>query len=110
MKIKNVNLEWYVLRWDSNSKKVVNYNILEWRKEDIAKEVRSGRVYNKSILREYLKTTLMYDYWSKTECEFFVSDLHSDECCEKVDIWRQIEPNLNNIVDYVNIKMDLKFE
>lgn len=110
MKIKNVNLEWYVLRWDSNSKKVVNYNILEWRKEDIAKEVRSGRVYNKSILREYLKTTLMYDYWSKTECEFFVSDLHSDECCEKVDIWRQIEPNLNNIVDYVNTKMDLKFE
>ena len=107
MKVKNV--EWYVLRWDSNSKKVINYNILEWRKEDIAKEVRSGRVYNKSILREYLKTTFMYDYWSKTECEFFISDLHGDEY-EKIDIWRQIEPNLDLIVDYVNAKMDLKFE
>lgn len=109
MKIKNVDLKWYVLRWDSNSKKVINYNILEWRKEDIAKEVRSGRVYNKSILREYLKTTFMYDYWSKTECEFFISDLHGDEY-EKIDIWRQIEPNLDLIVDYVNAKMDLKFE
>ena len=109
MKIKNIKLEWYVLRWDSNSKKVVNYNILEWRKEDIAKEVKSGRVYNKSILREYLKTAFMYDYWSKTECEFFISDLNGNDY-EKIDIWRQIEPNLNNIVEYINTKMDLKFE
>lgn len=109
MKIKNVDLKWYVLRWDFNSKKVIDYNILQWRKEDIAKEVRSGRVYNKSILREYLKTIFIYDYWSKTEYEFFVSDLHGNDY-EKVDVWRQIEPNLNNIVEYVNTKMDLKFK
>ena len=28
MKLKNVNLEWNVLMWDSNKKKVVNYNVL----------------------------------------------------------------------------------
>ena len=109
MKVKNVNLEWYVLRWDSNAKKVMNYNILQWRKEDIAKEVRSGHVYNKSILREYLKTVFMYEYWSKTECEFYISDLHGNDY-EKIDIWRQIEPNLDRIVEYVNEKMELKFE
>jgi thymidylate synthase len=109
MKIKNSNLKWYVLRWDSNTKKVVNYNILSDIADDLAREVRSKRVYNKSILREYLKTVFMYSYWSKTECEFFVSDLHGNEY-EKIDIWRQIEPNLNNIVEYVNTKMDLKFE
>ena len=109
MKVKNVNLEWYVLRWDSNAKKVMNYNILQWRKEDIAKEVRSGRVYNKSILREYLKTVFMYEYWSKTECEFYISDLHGNDY-EKIDIWRQIEPNLDRIAEYVNEKMELKFE
>lgn len=109
MKVKNVNLEWYVLRWDFNSKKVINYNILQWRKEDIANEVRRKRIYNKSILREYLKTTFMYDYWSKTECEFYISDLHGDEY-EKIDIWRQIEPNLDLIVEYVNSKMELGLE
>ena len=109
MKVKKVNLEWYVLKWDFNSKKVVNYNILQWLKEDIANEVRLKRVYNKSILREYLKTQLMYHYWSKAEHEFYISDLHGDDY-EKIDIWRQIEPNLNNMVDYVNLKMDLKFE
>lgn len=109
MKIKNSNLEWYVLRWDFNNKKVVNYNILEGLAEDIAREVRSKSLYDKSILKEYLKTVFMYNYWSKTECEFFVSDLHGDDY-EKIDMWRQIEPNLDRIVDYVNQKMELKFE
>lgn len=109
MKTKNVKLEWYVLKWDSNQKKVVNYNILEWILEDLAKEVRSKHIYNKSILREYLKTQFMYCYWSKTECEFYVSDLHGDDY-EKIDIWRQIEPNLNQIVEYVNTQCDLKFK
>lgn len=109
MKTKNVKLEWYVLKWDFNQKKVVNYNILEWILEDLAREVRSKRVYNKSILREYLKTQFMYYYWSKTECEFYVSDLHGDDY-KKIDIWRQIEPNLNRIVEYVNTQCDLKFE
>ena len=61
MKVKNVNLEWYVLRWDVNAKKVVNYNILQWTKEDIANEVRKKSIHNKSILSEYLKTVFMYD-------------------------------------------------
>ena len=54
MKVKNVNLEWYVLRWDFNTKKVINYNILQWRKEDIANEVRRKSIHNKNILRVYL--------------------------------------------------------
>ena len=109
MKIKNVNLEWYVLRWDGSKKKVVNYNILQWLKEDIANEVRLKHIYDKSILKEYLKTHFLYNYWSKTECEFYISDLHGDQY-EKVDIWKQIEPNLNLIVDYVNNKMELNFK
>lgn len=109
MKVKNVNLEWYVLKWDFNSKKVVNYNILQWLKEDIANEVRLKHICNKNMLQEYLKRQFMYYYWSKTESEFFISDLHGDDY-EKVDIWRQIEPNLNHIVEYVDKSMDLKFE
>lgn len=109
MKIKNSNLKWYVLQWGSNEHKVKSVNILAGRAEDIAREVRSGRVHNKSILREYLKTALMYDYWSKAECEFFVSDLCGMEY-EKVDIWKQLEPNLDIITDYVNSKMELELK
>lgn len=109
MKVKNVNLEWYVLKWDVNSKKVVNYNILQWLKEDVANEVRLKNIYNKNTLHDYLKRQFMYYYWSKAGCEFFIYDLHGNDY-EKVDIWRQIEPNLNHIVEYVDKSMDLKFE
>ena len=110
MKIKTSKLKWYVLDWDDNNKKVKPINILEGLAEELAKEVKSGRVHNKSILREYLKTTLMYDYWSKAECEFFISGLSSGNDGEKVDLWKQIEPNLDIITEYVNQKCDLNFK
>ena len=110
MKIKTSKLEWYVLDWDENNKKVKPINILKGLAEELAKEVKSGSVHNKSILREYLKTTLMYDYWSKAECEFFISGLSSGDDCEKVDLWKQIEPNLDIITEYVNQKCDLNFK
>lgn len=109
MKVKNNNLEWYVLYWDFNKKKVVNYNILAGITEDLSKEIKAKRVYNKSILREYLKTVFMYNYWSKAEYEFYISDLQGNDY-EKISIWRQIEPNLNRIVEYVNTQCNLKFE
>ena len=108
MKIKKSNLRWYVLQWDYNQNKVINVNILDGLVEDLTKEVRSGRVHNKSILKEYLKTYFIYYYHSKAECEFIVSDLCSRNH-EKIDMWKQIESNLDNIVEYINIKCDLKF-
>ena len=51
----------------------------------------------------------MYNYWSKSEYEFLISDIWGMDY-EKVDVWRQIEPNLNQIVEYVNSRMDLQFE
>lgn len=108
MRIKKSNLRWYVLDWDDNQNKVVSMNILDGLAEDLAREVRSGRVHNKSILREYLKTYFIYYYYSRAEYEFIVSDL-CNRNHEKIDIWKQIEPNLNNIVEYINIECDLKF-
>ena len=109
MKIKNVNLQWYVLEWDVNNKKIKPINILAGITEDLVREIKSGRVHNKSILREYLKTVFVYYYWSKAEHEMIVSDLFS-KYQEKIDVWKQIEPNLDLIVDYVNIKYDLKLK
>ena len=109
MRIKNSNLEWYVLRWDFNKKKIIDYNILHGVAEDLHKYVKKKKVYNRRTLKEYLKSHFMYYYWSKAECEFYISDLHGDDY-EKIDMWRQIQPNLDKIVDYVNIRCNLKFE
>lgn len=108
MKLKNNELEWYVLRWDVNIKGTTDYNIFAGLTEDLCKNLRAKKITNKNELKEYLKRKFMYYYWSKTECEMYISDLHGNDY-EKVDMWKQIKPNLNNIVDYVNTKYDLKF-
>lgn len=112
MKIKKSNLEWYVLRYDFNKKQVVNYNVMNGIAELVGKKVRSGAIYNKETLREFLKREFMHDYWCRTEHEILVSDLSSvlTTNAEKVDVWRQLEMNLDRIVEYVNMKCDLKLD
>ena len=109
MKIKQSNLEWYVMRWDFNLKTVVDYNILEGVAEDLHPIIKLKKIYNKVTLKEYLRKKFIYRYWSKAECEFYISDLYGNEFI-KIDMWRQIEPNLNAITDYINDKCELNFK
>lgn len=108
MKIKTANLEWYVMNYDFNSGTLKKYNVLTGIAEDLSKEVKRGKVNSLSTLKEYLRRVFMYHYWSRTEYEILVSDLSSRNV-EKVDIWYQLEMNLDRIVEYVNRACDLKF-
>lgn len=111
MKIKNVNLEWYAMRWDSNKKAVVKINVLFKMEEDIAKVVRKKEIKNREDLRFWLKNRLMYYFWCKSEMEIAVGGLFmkSMDDFKKVDVWSQIEPNLDRIVDYVIAEMKIEF-
>lgn len=109
MRVKKSNLEWYVLAHDFNSNKIVNYNVMTGIAKLLYKEVKAKRVYNKDTLKKFLKKEFMYSYWSKAEHEILVSGLSNYDITEKIDIWRQLEMNLDIIVEYVNIKCDLKY-
>lgn len=117
MKIKNVNLEWYAFRYDSNRHALVFTNVLYSMEEEIAKKIRKGKkdnwrpVYNYETFKEYIKGELMYHYWSKAEHEVVIYDLFdtNDERGEKHDIWWQLEPNLDRICEYIIREMDIKF-
>ena len=54
--IKKSNLEWYVLKYDFNEKQIVNYNVMNGIAELVCKKVRSGEIYNKETLKEFLKS------------------------------------------------------
>lgn len=110
MKIKNVNLEYYVMYHDFNSDKIKRINIFTNSLiEDIAKNIRNKKITNLLELQEYLKRDFMYHYWSKSEYEIAVGGLFSKhpEKFEKLDVWYQIEKNLPIIVNYVNQQMEL---
>lgn len=115
MKIKNVKLEWYAFRYDWNTHKLVFINVLEGMEEEIAKKVKKGEKDNWKPVTGYmsfkywLKSELMYYYWSKAEHEVEIYDLGDNKHGEKHDIWWQLEPNLDRICEYIINEMELKF-
>lgn len=100
-----MKLEYYVLAERNN--KIIRYNVLNNWEEDIKKAKK--KIKKKSELKEWLIKEFKYYYWSKTEHEIVVSGLFGKEF-EKIDIWYQLELNIDIITDYVWEKMKFKEE
>lgn len=105
-------LKWYVLSHDFNKKKIINYNVFGESFEKQLKKDRKKKFSNREELKEYLKHEFMYDYWCRAEHEIAVGGLFDKypEEFEKIDIFRQLEMNLDNITDYVIKEMKFKFK
>lgn len=111
MKIKNVDLKWYVLHYDFNKDEITNYNVLYGFAEIIGKNVKNKKIYDRDSLKEFLINEFRYHYWCRSEHEILVSGLHSksSENVKKIDVYHQLEMNLDRIVDYINTTCDLKY-
>lgn len=110
MKVKNKKLEWNVLRHDFNSNRIVTYNVFgDSFKEELYKKYRSKKITNLEELKECIKRHCMYYYWSKCEHEIAMGGLNSNypEEFEKIDVWHQLEINLDHIVQYVNSYLEM---
>lgn len=112
MKIKNVKLEWYVINEDFNQHKIVRVNIFNaYTPEYIAKRIKRDKIKTRAQLTETIKRILMNSYWCRAECEVLVKGLFADDDkTQKIDIWYQLEKNLDIIVDYIINKMQIKLE
>lgn len=115
MKVKNVKLEWNVLYWDINKHRVQTYNILNDKfKYDLYKQIKNKKITNYIELKDYIKRDCMYHYWSKSEYEMSIGPLWCTTLddlkqFEKVDVYKQIEINLDHIVQYIVNIMKIKF-
>lgn len=111
MKIKNVKLSWKVLNHDFNNDKITSYDIF-WNgsAEDIARRIKSRKLYDYETFKESMRTYFMHDFWSRSEYEIMVSGLHTRVEPEKIDVWYQIEMNFDLILEYIIYKMDIDFK
>ena len=103
MRVKNKKLEWYVLNYSCNKKKVVPYNIFYQDFIDgLYKEYKKKNILTKDDLKEYIKR-YCFNYMGRVEYEIMVGDLFDDiNKYEKIDVYTQIMMNIDRIVDYVN--------
>lgn len=108
MKIKNTNLKWYVLKYDTNERQIINYNVLGNRfVELLHKAVKKGKVNTYEELKRFIDCYFIYYYMSRAEHEILVGGLFAKDInsLEKIDIYNQLKPNLDNITKYVDSEL-----
>lgn len=113
MKYKSINLEWNVLNWDNNLKKVKSINILDDDlKTIIYKKIRSKKIKNYKELKEFLNRRFQYHYWSRCEYEIAIGSIFMKDIieAEKIDVYDQIKINLDRITEYIINKMEIEFK
>lgn len=99
----------------TNKNKVENYNIFSNDfKNNLYKKIKTKKITNYNELKEDVNKWAMYHYWSKTECEMAIGPLWFNKLedlkqFEKIDMYRQIEMNLDRIVEYIINTMQIKF-
>lgn len=108
MKVKNLNLTWNVLNYSWDDKKIVNYNIIRQDLIDkIVKKYRKKELKNIEELKQLIKGWAMYHYWSRYEYEILAGDFSEKPDLEKIDVYRQIEMNLDRLTEYISREMRL---
>ena len=96
-------LEWYVLNYDFNKKKIEYFNIFQhsYLVESL-KEYLSNDNFNYSDYIERVDKLLRYCFWSKREYEISVADAFETDISKlkKIDVYFQLKPNIEKIAEY----------
>lgn len=116
MRIKrNKDLKWYAFYQDFNSDKLTFTNVLGRDfAEELLKRFKSKREYYRIDSYETLKDAvisyLRWRYSSKSEYEVIVSNWGGRDFEQKIDIWFQLEPNIDRICEYIISELKLEFK
>lgn len=92
------DLVWNVFIYDFNENKIKTYNIFyKGFLEDFKKYL-----INETSCKNAIKKWAKYNYWSKSEYEIFIcGNSKKENNFKKIDIYNQIEINLDRITEYV---------
>lgn len=107
-------MEWYVLNYNFNLKKIEPINIFNYGNllEEI-KEIYKEYIERKEDIEFFenkINSQLLYYFWSRREYEISVGDLFEKdlEKYEKIDVYYQIKMNFKAFIEYLlnNISID----
>lgn len=103
-------LEWYVLKVRRNQ--IDKYNVLAGYEDELRKARRKKEIVDRESLKLWLLGEFRCRFWCRAEHEMLVGDCWIKDLNElmKIDVYSQLEINIDNITDYVMRKMNFKFE
>lgn len=100
-------MSWYVLIYDFNNKKIISYDIFKNSQfSEGLENIDFTQSYN-DILTD-IDRLAKYCFWSKREYEISVGDAFEEDInkFEKIDVYRQLEPQMRLLTDYILIYYD----
>lgn len=108
--VQSLNLEFYALMWSSISKAPKMENILQQHYvEKIIAGLYENKVTNKEEIKKELNSAFTHEYWGRYQYEIEVAARGEQDKFETVDVYKQLSPNLDLIVDYVYSKLYKSF-
>lgn len=102
-------LEWYVLIVRKNQ--IDKYNVLAGYEDELRKARRKKEIVDRESLKLWLLKEFRCMFWCRAEHEILVGDCWVKDLkgLMKIDVYSQLEINIDNITDYVIHKMNFKF-
>lgn len=91
-------IQFNVLWWDFNDDHPTPFDVLPYFRRCYVSCRKKNRPVTKEQWVEFVKQHGMYMFWAKCEYEIIVSQWPPTDKSSKVDVWQQIEPNLDLIV------------
>lgn len=101
------NFEFYVLNYDFNRKKIINFNIFnnvyvyDCALKETKKHLRNRKKYPFESYVHELRGIIMWQEWGRREYEISVGDAFEDDInkYKKIDCFYQAEPNMEIIAN-----------
>lgn len=93
-------IEWYAFYQEFNSDRLKYVNVIRQSLIDRVKKLIKKNADYEEIKKE-IDISLMHDYWSKSEYEVIVSNWGGKEFEQKIDIYYQLQPNIDRITEYL---------
>lgn len=90
-----------VLNWDINANKLISYNVLPYFIREYTELAKDKRPVTDEQWREFVRRKGMYMYWSRCEYEIIISPWPTQDKEVKIDIWKQIEMNIDLLINVI---------
>lgn len=105
MKLQN---QFNVLNWDINRNQLDTYDVLPYFRREY--EACPCKPSTKEEWKEFIRKEGKYRYWARCEYEVIISPWppQKKDVSVKIDVWQQIENNLDLIVKLLMEEYDTK--
>lgn len=91
--------KFFVLVWDINRNELTSYDVLPYFRREFDELPKTKRPKTREEWTEFVKKWGRYMYWSRCEWEIIIVPWPNQDKSIKIDVWHQIENNLDLVVD-----------